>query len=149
MVKCPNCGHETQVCTADAGIRYRKAVEQRLTEYGYPEGMNPEKHQAATAIKKVIRIRTGVKVRAGGWMPEDEANRCLAELDRILPGKEAGVCEDVTPGIPKIIYDAAIEDMEDIVSGKSYCKRCAYYDKCDMGNTTSCGNFEWQERYKG
>lgn len=87
-MKCPNCGHETKGHAADAGIRYRKAVEQRLTEYGYPEGMNPEKHQAATAIRKVIRIRYGIKGKAGGHMSAEEAERGMVALNEVLPGRE-------------------------------------------------------------
>lgn len=40
--------------------------------------------------------------------------------------------------------DAAIDDMEDIVNGKDYCKRCDYYAKCQQANTTMCGNFVWR-----
>jgi hypothetical protein len=49
MVKCPRCGYEQPYIIKDEGKRYREAVEKRLVEYGYPEKMTPQKHQAATA----------------------------------------------------------------------------------------------------
>jgi hypothetical protein len=84
-MKCPSCGYETTYASACNGLRYRKAVEERLTEYGYPEGMTPQKHQAATAVRKVINIRYGIITKAGGCMLANDADKALDALDVILP----------------------------------------------------------------
>lgn len=75
----------------DGGKWYRDAVEKRLVEYGYPEKMNPQKHQAATAVRKVIALRTGISCKPGGGMNEGDANRAIAELELVLP-KRAREC---------------------------------------------------------
>ncbi len=89
-MKCPNCGYDAPHISVDDGKRYRHAVEKRLMEYGYTEGMTPEKHQAATAIRKVIGIRCGVKCKAGGSMLAEDAEMAIAGLDEVLPPKGEG-----------------------------------------------------------
>jgi hypothetical protein len=86
-MKCPNCGYDAPHISVDNGKRYRHAVEKRLVEYGYTEHMTPEKHQAATAIRKVISIRYGVKCKAGGGMLAEDADRAIEGLDEVLPPK--------------------------------------------------------------
>lgn len=86
-MKCPECGYESPIISVDYGKKYRQAVEKRLEEYGYPVGMNPQKHQAATAIRKAISIRYGITCKAGGGMLESEAERAIAGLDEVLPPK--------------------------------------------------------------
>ena len=87
-MKCPNCGYDQPYASAMDGKRYRYAVEKRLMDYGYPERMNPEKHQAATAVRKAISIRYGIKGKAGGHMSPEEAERGIMALNEILPAKE-------------------------------------------------------------
>jgi hypothetical protein len=87
-MKCPNCGYDQPYASAMDGKRYRDAVEKRLMDYGYPERMNPEKHQAATAVRKAISIRYGIKGKPGGHMSPEEAERGIMALNEILPAKE-------------------------------------------------------------
>lgn len=86
-MKCPNCGYDQPHTRTNEGKRYRDAVEKRLVEYGYTEYMTPEKHRAATAIRKVISIRYGVKCRNGGSMLAIQANAAIAGLDEVMPPK--------------------------------------------------------------
>lgn len=83
----PNCGPEQPYAKVMDGKRYRDAVEKRLEEYGYEERMSPEKHQAATAIRKVIKIRYNVQFKPGGGMTKDSVDKAIAALDEILPPK--------------------------------------------------------------
>jgi hypothetical protein len=87
-MKCPHCGFEQPYTTTFDGKRYRDAVEKRLEEYGYPERMNPQKNQAATALRKVIAIRYGITGKAGGSMLPEDADRAICGLNEILPAKE-------------------------------------------------------------
>ncbi len=88
-MKCPSCGYEQKYPSALNGKLYRDAVEKRLVEYGYPEGMNPQKHQAATAVRTVIKIRYGITGKTGGRMTSEEADKAIAGLNEILPPKES------------------------------------------------------------
>ena len=87
-MKCANCGHEQPYTCIQDGKRYRDAVEKRLEEYGYPAGMTPPKHQAATAVRKVIAIRYGISGKAGGSMLPEAADQAISGLDAVLPSKE-------------------------------------------------------------
>ena len=88
MIKCPRCGYEQP---KNEGERYRKAVEDRLAEYGYSKGMSPQKYQAVVAVKKVIAIRTGISYKAGGGMSKEYADKGIEMLDKILPPKDNGL----------------------------------------------------------
>jgi hypothetical protein len=88
-MKCANCGYEPSTTKKQDGERYREAVNKRLEDYGYPEYTNPQKHQAATAVRKVISIRYNVQFKPGGSMTNDSVDKAIAALDEILPEKGA------------------------------------------------------------
>lgn len=91
-MNCPKCGYDLPHTNSSHGKRYRDAIEQRLMEYGYPAHMTPKKHQAATAIRNVLRIRYRIQNKAGGSMLCSEADRAIAALNEILPPKGEKAC---------------------------------------------------------
>lgn len=86
-MKCPNCGYEQPYTRTDEGRRFREVLFDRLTEYGYTERMNPQKHQAYEAIRKTIQLRYGLQFKAGGSMTKEQADKAIAALNEILPKK--------------------------------------------------------------
>ena len=84
-MKCPNCGYETNV-RINPGTRYRNAVLDRLTDYGYTEWMTPDKYKAYNAVRGTISILTGVNGRA---ITESDAEKAISALDSVLPRKGA------------------------------------------------------------
>jgi len=86
MAKCTNCGHITTTNKPD-GQRFRKAVEQRLEQYGFEPYNTPHKHQAYIAVRKVIALRSGIDGRSGGFMTKAEADASIIALDMVLPDK--------------------------------------------------------------
>ena len=86
-MKCQNCGYEHRNPIINYGKLFRDTVETRLIAYGFPAEMTPHKHQVATAVRTVIKIRYGIKLKTGGYMTEEEAAKAMTGLDEILPKK--------------------------------------------------------------
>lgn len=63
----------------------------RLEDYGFPQGVNPEKYTRYTQVNGVIRLRmkaNGFKTPKSGnsIMTKDYYDAAVSFVDRILPG---------------------------------------------------------------
>ena len=63
--------------------RLTDLIEDRLTSYGYPKQMRPDKYQALAAVRKVLALRAGLTTLLG--MTESQYLIMLDWLEVILP----------------------------------------------------------------
>lgn len=69
--------------------KLQKMIENRLVEYGYPEGNTPDKYNSYSGVRRTISLRLGLK---DGRENLSDLQLCEAKLilDQILPKKSNG-----------------------------------------------------------
>lgn len=92
MKRCPNCGAE--MVRDDGKPIYQnstlsKQIMKRLDQYGFDTGNSPEKHSVRLAVRKVIKMFVPGIPGGNRQMSEATYEAALAELNRLLPDKEA------------------------------------------------------------
>lgn len=85
-MKCPHCGKVIELAPENYNGMLRAAIERRLEQYGYHE--NPERYRAYTSVRGVIKLKLpGINLKPG-QLNEEDYQKAVAVLDKILPGIE-------------------------------------------------------------